>query len=57
MCTLYLPIQWVYEVLDCSLWSPHGVEQCKIAALHANYEKNPMITADIYTTILDLAFI
>ena len=37
--------------------APHGVEHCKIAALHANYEHNPMITADIYTTILDIAFI
>ena len=57
MCTLYLPVQWVYEVLDCRLWAPHGIEHCKIAALHANYEQNPMITAVIYTTILDLAFI
>ena len=48
MCTLYLPVQWVFEVLG-SLWAPHGVKHGKIAALHANYEQNPMITADIDT--------
>ena len=46
-------------MLDCGLWAPHGVEHYKIAALHAKYEQNPMITAyidtkSIYTSILDL---
>ena len=58
MCILYLPVQWVYEVLG-SLWAPHGVEHYKIAAIYAKYEQNPMITAyidtkSIYTSILDL---
>ena len=61
MYKLYLPVQWVYEVLDGGLWAPHGVKHYKIATLYAKYEQNPMITADIDTQAhihpLDLEFI
>ena len=61
MCKLYLLVQWVYEVLNCGLGTPHGVEHYKIAAIYAKYEQNLMITADIdtqaYIHALDLAFI
>ena len=56
-CKLNLPVQWVYDVLDCVLWVPHRVELYKSIALDAKYEQNPMKTADIEIQALDLAFI
>ena len=61
MCKLNLPIQWVYDKLDCFLCVPPRVEHYKFAALHAKYEQNPIKIADIdikaYIHALDLAFI
>ena len=54
MCKLNLPVQGVYDMLDCGLWFSHRVEHYKIAALYGKYEQNPIITADmdsIYTCI------
>ena len=57
MCTLYLPVQWVYEVLDCVLFVPHRVEHNKSAALHTKYEQNPIKTAYAHIHAVELTFI
>ena len=60
MCNLNLPVQWVYDVLDCVLWVPHRVEHYKPGAFHTKYEQNPAKTADIdiqaYIHALDISF-